>query len=87
MPAVNLMTLTLSSITTLRTISDHCTRPIDLDYPQEDQDLDLTDHRPYLRGRVPLETHILDFDHKLCPGPVPLWFGHFAYSNSMTLIY
>ena len=53
--------------------SDRCTRPIDLDYPQEDQDIDQTDHRPYLWGRVPLETHIPDFDHRLRPEPVPLW--------------
>ena len=59
----------------LRSLSDRCTRPIDLDYPQDDQDIDQTDHRPYLRGRVPLETHILDFDHRLCPGPEPLWLG------------
>ena len=45
---------------TPRTISDHCTRPTELGYPWDDQDIDHTDHKPYLRGRVPLETHIPD---------------------------
>ena len=45
---------------TQRTISDHCTHPTDLGYPWDDQDIDHTDHTPYLRGRAPLETHIPD---------------------------